>query len=356
MISIGTTAGWKLTWSRITNIQKYEAALGYDYTNPSLLTMRWDTSSVENKKIITGITLPVAKVTRLLSEISPLASTITVVSSEGFPDQGRLYLGSEIIEYDGKLGTDKILVKNRGIGGSLAQTHLPGEVVSNQAFVFSVRAVSSLGSAYIPSMAGRPLLMYRTDVTEPTVPGAPKVMLAQGEMALTYQIDWQPSLDPESRAFYYEIQEREDTNPVWRTIALIPANKTGGADNSILLVGDPTVQTQGYAAADAPRQSGHFYSYRVRTYNAAGAVSVWSSESAPASTGQIPEAVKNVSNYPNPVDTRQGGYTTVTYLLGADSDVTITIYDLLGYKVHEWHFNPGDPGGWVDIEIPRRNF
>lgn len=231
------------------------------------------------------------------------------------------------------------------MGGSIAQNHLPGELVSDQAFLYSVRAESTQGGAFIPSLAGRPLLMLRTDPTAPTVPGSPKAELASGQSASSFPLSWEASDDPESRAFYYEIQERMDTNPVWKTIALIPARRTGGAINNRITVGDPSSKTLGYAAADAPRESGHFYTYRVRAYNTAGVASSWSGESAAASSGQISEVVKNVSNYPNPVDTRQGGFTTVTYMLGADSDVTITIYDLLGYKVREWHFNPGDAAG-----------
>src|SRR5208283_2896964 len=58
--------------------------------------------------------------------------------------------------------------------------------------------------------------------------------------------------------------------------------------------------------------------------------------------------IAGVENYPNPFDTRKGGgagQTVITYILGADSSVTITIYDLLGYVVKRFSLQAGSPGG-----------
>ncbi|MCX7716131.1 MAG: hypothetical protein N2Z73_01785, partial [Endomicrobia bacterium] len=37
--------------------------------------------------------------------------------------------------------------------------------------------------------------------------------------------------------------------------------------------------------------------------------------------------------------------TYIVYVLNQDAEVTLTLYDLLGYKVKEWTFKAGQPGG-----------
>jgi flagellar hook assembly protein FlgD len=86
----------------------------------------------------------------------------------------------------------------------------------------------------------------------------------------------------------------------------------------------------------------------VRAKNKAGSWSQWSEASEAAVTGLPAEVISQVSNYPNPFDTRKGGEegkTHITYILNQDADVTITLYDLLGYKVMEMVFGKGQPGG-----------
>ena len=56
------------------------------------------------------------------------------------------------------------------------------------------------------------------------------------------------------------------------------------------------------------------------------------------------KTISSVSNYPNPFDSRKEK-TTITYLLNGDSEVSIKIYDLFGYKVAEFSYAAGTPGG-----------
>jgi hypothetical protein len=136
------------------------------------------------------------------------------------------------------------------------------------------------------------------DVSPPTVPGVPisDQELAGGTPAKTgvFTIRWASALDAEAGVREYEIQEREDNNPIWKTIRMVPSKQTtflvGSKDNP----------------ANAPKKSGHFYSYRVRSINQAGGTSDWSAASAAASTGFPDTVISKVTNYPNPVDTRQG--------------------------------------------------
>ncbi|MEK7742913.1 MAG: FlgD immunoglobulin-like domain containing protein, partial [Elusimicrobiota bacterium] len=118
----------------------------------------------------------------------------------------------------------------------------------------------------------------------------------------------------------------------------------GGGNNSY------HVGNTSSSPAERKRESNQFLTYRVRSYNNAGLASAWSTESQAVATTLATTVVDNVSNYPNPFDTRKGGpegKTVITYTLGADSDVQITIYDLLGYVVKSIKLNPGEMGARV---------
>src|SRR5688572_18151300 len=60
------------------------------------------------------------------------------------------------------------------------------------------------------------------------------------------------------------------------------------------------------------------------------------------------EIIYDVTNAPNPFDTRKPGLegqTRISYQLAGDWAVDVTIYDLLGHRVKRWHFGAGDQGG-----------
>lgn len=60
------------------------------------------------------------------------------------------------------------------------------------------------------------------------------------------------------------------------------------------------------------------------------------------------EVISQVTNYPNPFDSRKPGMegeTTIAYSLAQDAKVSMVLYDLLGRRVREWTFNPGTMGG-----------
>ena len=57
--------------------------------------------------------------------------------------------------------------------------------------------------------------------------------------------------------------------------------------------------------------------------------------------------IQDVSNAPNPFDSRKGGrdgQTQISYTLSQDSPVRITMYDLLGFRVRRWDFSAGQNG------------
>ena len=63
----------------------------------------------------------------------------------------------------------------------------------------------------------------------------------------------------------------------------------------------------------------------------------------------LPEPIiSDVSNAPNPFDSRKGGLdgqTRISYTLSQDLPVRITLYDLLGFRVRRWDFSAGQNGG-----------
>jgi hypothetical protein len=158
-----------------------------------------------------------------------------------------------------------------------------------------------------------------------------------------YGIQWDNSKDFESGVQMYELQERSDTNPVWKDINFVSGDRF--SDN----IGDGLASDiYGNAIPDLPRSKDHFYYYRIRAMNYAGTWGPWSVESAPAATGLPSQVISSVSNYPNPVDTRKGGEegkTSIVYILNQNAEVNITLYDLLGYSVYSWTFSPGSMGG-----------
>jgi hypothetical protein len=71
---------------------------------------------------------------------------------------------------------------------------------------------------------------------------------------------------------------------------------------------------------------------------------------APVVTPRVPlpaEIIFELTNTPNPFDSRRAGLegkTEISYQLTGDYPVSLTIYDLLGYEVRKWRFQPGDNG------------
>jgi hypothetical protein len=247
-------------------------------------------------------------------------------------ENGQINVGSEIMGYSSVLSNVFRITKRGEVFGTPRQDHLLNERVTNQGYIVRARAVTA-GNVFGAQTA---IKLYRVDVSPPSIPGVPisDQELAGDQPSKTgvYSIKWAAAGDSESGMRAYEIQEREDNDPVWKTIRLVPASQftflVGNSDNP----------------ANPAKQAGHFYAYRVRAVNQAGAPSAWSDASGAASTGFPEESISKVTNYPNPVDTRQGP-TNIAYILNEDATVKIQLFDLLGYKVREWEFAAGQNGG-----------
>lgn len=323
-------------------VVQYELSLGGSFSDPTGIKNSWQPAGAGLSGKVTNVALSPGHFTRLTSRIDVNTSSFTVASTEGFATEGVVYVGNEMMVVT-KLDGNTFKVNQRGVQGSFRGPHTAwGETVSDRGYILSVRGQMADGT-YVPSENGVPVMIYRLDTTYPTVPGAPEPQVAKGVASgQAYTLKWREAQDTESNVMAYEIQEREGTNPVWKTVAAIPAYKTGGAVNNIYTIGDPI------NPGETPRPVGKYYTYRIRSWNFAGMPSDWSPVSTPAGTEIGKELIGKVSNYPNPVDLRKGGVegrTVINYTLNDNAEVTITIYDLLGNVVREFSFSSGAEGG-----------
>jgi hypothetical protein len=260
--------------------------------------------------------------------------------TDGFDRSGNIIIGKEIIAYTDKTNNTFTGI-SRAAMGSEAADHYKAQQVTNKAYFFKVKAVTDQAGE-TPEKWG----VVRIDMTSPSAPKNALPTPAKTGIPAEdgkYEVTWEHAKDYESGVEVYEVQEREDTNPVWKTVDVV------AGDYFSINVGDGSARDlDGNAISDRPRAKGHFYYYRVRARNNAGSWGEWSAQSSPAATSLPSEVISSVSNYPNPVDTRLGGEqakTNIVYVLNQDAEVTITLYDLLGYQVREWTFSPGDEGG-----------
>jgi hypothetical protein len=349
----------------------YEVAAGRFYDEPASLSGTWRragsaVSTVKGLRAssfaalaagaplttasIGSLALPVPNVARLTQNIGISDTSFTVDDSAGLKLPGLIYVGSEIMRLGRKQGASNTLEvipsetdSGRGLKGSSPIDHLGsalgGEPLSDDAAIFSARFVSIAGSTASVS-ATRALFVFRFDPKAPTVPGAPKPQMSQGAQT-TYEIKWTPSQQAVSGVAGYEVQERGgavtdlQANVVWRPLGFVPGRAPSYFAGSALFPGE------------APRPQNQFYLYRTRSVSNAGIYSEWSILDSAVATGVLTEVLSAVTNYPNPFDPRKGGAeakTYIAYTLADNSEVTITLYDLLGYMVKEFKFSSGSEG------------
>jgi hypothetical protein len=175
--------------------------------------------------------------------------------------------------------------------------------------------------------------------SDPNDPGSTKIIAGP-----TFNINWGSAEDPESGIIAYELQERADTSPVWKTIMVRYQETNRHKLNFMVGVHSDTYPEN--IPKDA--NEAHSYYYRVRSMNGAGSWGSWTTESVAATTKVPEKVISQVSNYPNPVNLVENPgvtYTNIVYVLNQDAEVDITLYDLLGHEVRAWHFNRGEANG-----------
>jgi len=327
-------------WDIVPGAVSYKLAVSNGFASLNSLIDWQDMGNVLSGKI-TGLALAQLKsgeVFRLTSELSGETSSYFTVLPVPSESSGFLWVGTERIGYS-KDSQGRLQITARGADASPVGPHTINEVVSKRIYLISVRPVIPNE----PESEGTPLMLYRIDTTAPVIPKAPYAPKDK-EQKSRYGITWElgDNDDPESGVMAFEIQEREGTSPVWKTLTTVPAHKAE-SNNIAVSVGDPDA-----SPGETARPLGKYYTYRARSWNYAGMSSAWSEPSSPAATQVATELLSKVSSFPNPVDLRKGGIEAkvdITYILNEDAEVTMTLYDLLGYVVMEKKYSSGQKGG-----------
>jgi hypothetical protein len=112
----GVTAGGTITTDPYETVGPIGSTFGYGYGTGYY-----------------GGTIPISVITTLNGDISNTTTTVTVVSTTGFPTpppNGRIDIGTELISYTGKTATT-FTGCTRGIDGSTAASHLNAATVTN---------------------------------------------------------------------------------------------------------------------------------------------------------------------------------------------------------------------------------
>jgi len=164
------------------------------------------------------------------------------------------------------------------------------------------------------------------DLTPPLAPPKPNdtspkaksaaALAASNAPVSSYWVSWAPASDPESGVWYYELQERTDTSPVWHTVSTTTASEFN-------------------VIKDTATDGGKFFYYRVRAMNYAGSFGGFSDSSAAAYLSLPTDFVKDLASYPNPFDSRRKN-ATITFVLNQDATINFKIFDLFGRQVKGW--------------------
>ena len=188
----------------------------------------------------------------------------------------------------------------------------------NTLYYLWVKAVSTDGFERVTCV---PVLI---DLLPPSTPSKPTDTSpkAKSAMALSnapissYWVSWSPASDPVSGIWYYVLQERTDTSPVWHTISTTTAAEYNVVKNT---------------ATDA----GKFFYYRVTAMNYAGSLGTYSDSSLAAYLSLPSDFVKDLASYPNPFDSRRKN-ATIAFVLNQDATINFKVFDLFGKLVKDW--------------------
>ncbi|HRY30641.1 MAG TPA: hypothetical protein P5079_11475, partial [Elusimicrobiota bacterium] len=200
----------------------------------------WISAGARNYFTVTNIGMSAARVTRTVTaSVGRLLEppfTLFVQNADGFDGEGEIYIGSEIMRYSTRDQGSFVIVA-RGLYSTEEQDHPIGQRVTNNGFFYNVRAMGETNEG-----PGAPVAVYRVDSTAPSAPTAPISEPEQTKKPAElgkYEIKWDPSSDAESGVREYEIQERQDNDPVWRTVDYVPANRVSYIIGEGKVAGDP---------------------------------------------------------------------------------------------------------------------
>jgi|GEM_PF-2063218 len=195
-------------------------------------------------------------------------------------------------------------------------------LLHDSTYYFRLKAMNAInGQSYTSSEAW---FVFHVDLTAPVMPSAAPY-IPSGTGGTSFWLNWYPAVDYESNVSTYTLERQVNTSPLWETVSeSISGSLTAYHIDNLT--------------------NGYFYRFRVKSRNGAGTVSSYSLSSAwytPLSPGEV---IKEISSYPNPVDIRDTNV-TITYILNADMQAVLKIYDVFGELVKTFSFNLGENGG-----------
>jgi|GEM_PF-6935053 len=259
-----------------------------------------------------------------------------------------IWLGHPDNEYIVKLATIEAVP-----GETSGLVEVPCSLSNGQRYYIQVVAYSMYdGTTYDSAVAITDPPTF-VDVKKPTTPGRPWVYEPAGmddgisvnlsENVIDFTVSWEGSTDyfddgsEGSGVYEYVLEERLDTCPVWRQLALDTQLST---THTIDRLSSDSV----LAMTELPES----ISYRVYTRDWAGNKSNFSELSKNVILGEIEEIINLISNYPNPFRSEEEE-TVITFMLGSGNpldhyDVTLEIFDLFGNRVLTID-RPNTPGG-----------
>lgn len=175
------------------------------------------------------------------------------------------------------------------------------------------------------------VIPFMTDFSPPHLPNYPIDVQIDGTNHL---LSWEDFFDPVSGIKRFYIEEKSNYIPSWNLITLLP------------LVSDPMQPkiSERYFSTQ-PRKPNMSYSYRVKAENQAGLMSDYI-YSTPITTVDTDKVLSNVSNFPNPFNSRKEK-TTLFYYLNQDTGIETRIFDSMGHFVRKYNYTVGIIGKTV---------
>jgi len=268
-----------------------------------------------------GIQLTPGKITYFLNKNTGLNFTWTATAENGIKE-----LKYAVATYDLTTSTDQPDVADWVTTSETEAQYERLNLRHNTTYYLWLKAIS------IDDFARTKTYEVKVDLTEPPAPQKPtttaleqKSVARNASTGSGYWVSWDKVTDEESGILYYEISEKADTG-AWIRITT-------------------TTATEYYITTSSPSV---FYYYRIRARNYAGSWSSYSSPSLVAYLSLPDDPLSKLSSYPNPFDSRKT-QCKIVYLLNANMQIDIRIYDLFGNLVRKWTRDGGTEGSSLGV-------
>ncbi len=199
-------------------------------------------------------------------------------------------------------------------------------------YYLTLRSISTRADNPGTPLYSKPaILPFMTDFSPPHLPNYPIDVQLDGTNHL---LSWEDFSDPVSGIKRFYIEEKSNYSPSWNQLVVLPP---------VIDPMQPKVSERYYSTQQLippqPRKPNMSYTYRVRAENQAGLMSDYI-YSVPITTVDTNKVLSNVSNFPNPFNSRKQN-TTLFYYLNQDTGIEVRIYDSMGHFVRKYNYTSG---------------